>query len=138
MCQEMFFHNLATSNSGMPTPEICFLPGQLRQRFCTRGATAIPSVSVNRTYNHPIERRRLCHGAIAAPAKSSSPMPRCQVWDEGQYKLRTTGALTFASLPTNVISFFCSKERLTGMAEMGSSGEESVGNGAQLSPMQVC
>jgi len=30
MCQEMLFFNLATAISGMPTPEVCFLPGQLR------------------------------------------------------------------------------------------------------------
>jgi len=31
MCQEMsFFIILATAISGMPTPEICFLPGQFR------------------------------------------------------------------------------------------------------------
>jgi len=59
MCQEMFIHILATPNSGMPTPEICFLPGQLKQRCCTRSAAAIPSMSVNRMHNHPTERRRL-------------------------------------------------------------------------------
>jgi len=32
MCQEMFFFIiLATTISGMPMPEICFLPGQFRQ-----------------------------------------------------------------------------------------------------------
>jgi len=30
MCQEMFFLLLPTANSGMPAPEICFLPGQFR------------------------------------------------------------------------------------------------------------
>jgi len=37
------------------------------------------SVSVNRTHNLLIERRTLDHAAIAAPAKSTSPMPGCQV-----------------------------------------------------------
>jgi len=31
------------------------------------------------SHNLPIERRTLNHWAIAAPTKSSSPMPRCQV-----------------------------------------------------------
>jgi len=31
-------------------------------------------------------------------------------WVEGQYEPRTTGSVTFASLPSNVISLFCSKD----------------------------
>jgi len=54
-------------------------------------------------------------------------------WEEGQYKPRTTGALTFASVPSNVISFFVQRG-LSGMAEMALSGEEGVGTGAQLPP----
>jgi len=90
------------------------------------------SVFVNCSHNLSIERRPLYHSAIAAPAKSLSPMPRCQenvmcswgviekptirekglsqpwlfavisckkifirFWEEGQYKPKTTGALTF-------------------------------------------
>jgi len=30
MCQEIFFMVVATGLSGMPTPGICFIPGQLR------------------------------------------------------------------------------------------------------------
>jgi len=36
------------------------------------------SVSVNWTHNFPVERRTFYRWAIAAAAKSSSPMPRCQ------------------------------------------------------------
>ena len=35
-------------------------------------------MSVNWTHNLPLQRRTLYHWVIAAPAKSSSPMPRCQ------------------------------------------------------------
>jgi len=52
--------------------------GSWGERSCPRSATAIHSVSVNRTNNLPIERWTLHHWAIAASAKSSSAMPRCQ------------------------------------------------------------
>jgi len=42
-------------------------------------ATAIHPVSVNRTHNPQIVRCILYHWAIAALAKSPSPLPRCQV-----------------------------------------------------------
>jgi len=50
-------------------------------RSCPRSATEIHSVAVDRTPNFPIpiEGRILYHWAIAAPAKSSLPMPRIQV-----------------------------------------------------------
>jgi len=78
MCQEMFFLILTRAISGMPTPEICFLPGSLGQRSCPRSTTASHSVFVNWTYNLAIERRTLYHWAIAFAMKASSPMPRCQ------------------------------------------------------------
>jgi len=90
----------------------------------------------------------LFHWIIAAPAKFSSPMPRCHVmlwcavgallrnqryeitdlasryylpwynaklffirfWAERQYKPRTTGYLTLASLPSNIIYVLCLKD----------------------------
>jgi len=79
MCQEMiFFIILATAISGMPTPEIYSLPGQFGWWSCPRSTTASHSVSVSRSHNLPVERRTLYHWAIAAAAKSSSPMPQCQ------------------------------------------------------------
>ena len=55
-------------------------------------------------------------------------------WEEGDghYKRQTTGALTIASLPLNVISFLLLKGLLTEMVEMALSGEERVRTGAQL------
>jgi len=39
MCEEMFccffLMIVATANSGMPTPKICFLPGQLKRTILT-------------------------------------------------------------------------------------------------------
>jgi len=54
MCQEMFlFIVMATAISGMPMPEICFLPGQFRRKILPkehhsdslsgRGSNAQPS-----------------------------------------------------------------------------------------------
>jgi len=54
-------------------------------------------------------------------------------WEERQCKPQTTGALSFASLPSNVI-FSLFRGLLSGMAEMALSGEEDVGTGAQLPP----
>jgi len=97
---------------------------------CRWSATAIHSVSVNRTRNLPVESRTLILRAIAALTKSLSPMPRWDVplgrywgtndrrkrikldsckafsirfWEEGQCQPRTTGALMFPSLRLNVI-----------------------------------
>jgi len=36
MCQEKFFYNSATAISGMPTPEMCFSPGQFRLPILAR------------------------------------------------------------------------------------------------------
>jgi len=36
----MFFYDFGDSNSGMPTPEICFLPGQLK-------TAVLPKVSLS-------------------------------------------------------------------------------------------
>jgi len=51
---------------------------------------------------------------------------------EGQYKPRTTGSVTFASLRSNVISLFCSKGFLTGVREVALDGEESGGIGGKF------
>ena len=77
-----FFLILVTTISGMPTPEICFLPGQFRLTNLPRSTTASHSVSVNWTHNFPTERQTLCYWTIGAPAKSSSPMPGCpeMIW----------------------------------------------------------
>jgi len=40
MCQEMFFYHFGDSDNGMPTPEICFLPGQLKRAI-------LPKVSLS-------------------------------------------------------------------------------------------
>jgi len=52
--------------------------GSLGERSCPRSTLATHSVSVNWTHNFPVERRIFYHWAIAGPAKSSSPMLRCQ------------------------------------------------------------
>jgi len=71
----MFFITiLATAISGMPAPEICFLPGQFRWTILPKEDHGEHSVSVYWTHNLPIERRTLYDWAIATPAKSSSPM----------------------------------------------------------------
>jgi len=64
--------------SGMPAPEHASYRGRLGSRSCPRSTTASHSVSVNCSHNLPLERRTLHRWAIAAPARSSSPMPRCQ------------------------------------------------------------
>jgi len=66
--KKCFFIILAKVISGMPTSEICFLPGQFRLTILPKSTTASHSVSVNRTYNLPLERRTLYHWAIAANA----------------------------------------------------------------------
>jgi len=60
----------------MPTPEICFLPGQFRLTILPKEQHG-ESLTVCEL-NLSIERRTLYHWTIAAAAKSSSPMPRCQ------------------------------------------------------------
>jgi len=66
-----------TAISGMPTSEICSYRDSLG--YLAQGAPRrVTQVSVKWTHNLPIERRTLYHWAIAAPAKYSSPMPRCQ------------------------------------------------------------
>ena len=62
-----FFIVLLTAISGMPTPEICFLPGQLRWTILPKGSTAIPQRRwIDRTYNLPMERWTILesHGIV--------------------------------------------------------------------------
>jgi len=76
MYQEIFFYIiLGTAITGMPMPEICFLPGQLRRTILPNERSWAP----RRFTQWPwIERStiRLRGGqAIAASTKCSSPMP---------------------------------------------------------------
>ena len=76
--KKCFFIILATAISGMPTPEICFLPGQFRLTILPKDHHG-ESLSVCELDTQPSNwERTLYHWAIAAAAKSSSPMPRCQ------------------------------------------------------------
>jgi len=72
------FINLATTISGMPTPETSFLPGQFRLTILSKEHHGESLSVCELSHNLPIERRTLYHWAIAAAAKSSSPMPTCQ------------------------------------------------------------
>jgi len=69
---------LAKAISCMPTPGICFWRSSSERSWPSSNA-AIHSVAVDRTHNLPVERRTVYHWASSARAKSSSPMPRCQV-----------------------------------------------------------
>jgi len=61
--------------SGMPTPEICVLPGKLRRTVLPRERNG--DFTQCRCIGHTTFQLRggHYHWAIAAPAKSSSPMP---------------------------------------------------------------
>jgi len=54
-------------------------------------------------------------------------------WEQGQYKPKTTGTLTFL-VCGRLLSLSLCKGLLTEMAEMALSGEEGVGTGVQLAP----
>jgi len=47
--KKCLFKILVTASSGKPTPELYFLPGQLRWTLFPKSATAIHSVAVDRT-----------------------------------------------------------------------------------------
>jgi len=72
MRQEMLFFNLATAVNGMPTPEMCLLPGQWRW-------TLLPGAQKRFSQWLWITQPSIwgghCHWAIADIAKSLSPMP---------------------------------------------------------------
>jgi len=74
--KKCFFIILATAISGMPTPEICFLPGRFRLTILPKYHHG-ESLSVCELDRQPSnwEADTLPLRAIAAPAKSSSPMP---------------------------------------------------------------
>ena len=69
---------LAKAISCMPTPEIRFWRSS-SERSCPSSTAAIHSVAVDRTHNLPLERRTVYYWPSSARAKSSSPMPKCQV-----------------------------------------------------------
>jgi len=52
MCQEIFFMVVATGLSGMPTPGICFIPGQLRWTLLPKERYG-DSVSVGESVTQP-------------------------------------------------------------------------------------
>jgi len=79
MCQQIFFIILATAISGMPTPEIPFLLGQLKRTILPQERYG-DSLSVGELDTQPSNwDGALFHWTIAATAKSLSPVPRCQV-----------------------------------------------------------
>jgi len=57
--KEMSFSILVTASSGKPTPELCFFLGRLGWTLFPKSAKAIHSMAVDRTPNHPIERRTI-------------------------------------------------------------------------------
>jgi len=69
--KKCFFIILAKVISGMPTSEICFLPGQFRLTILPKSTTASHSVSVNRTTTFRLRGGRFTTGL-------SPPMLRCQ------------------------------------------------------------